>query len=256
MEAAAKVRAHVIAGLLFATLPAACAAALPPPPPPRVWAEATDRIPPNATAFAVGTTETFRMQTGGWTEPLVVSGVVLSAGPRMDPRLPLRLRGWRGQRELVLRSGDRRVVVQYDTPMPADAAQPGDWVELRALAMSDGPRLSFFMAVYDRAGELRFAGLRGSSVDAPLHIPGWSLELGPSVAQVPLCGSSLETRALRVRGPGGEATLWPGFSSIAALGRSGAAYVVDLHVSRSTDARCETAAGRRLVSFVVRRVEP
>lgn len=242
--------------IIWLTLPmVACVAAAPPTPAARLWAEATDPIPPDAQAFAVGTSDVFHMATGAWTQPLEVQGIVLSAGPRTDPRLPLRLPGWRGRQELVLRDGDRRVVVQYDTPMPARVAQPGDWVVVRALTMSDGLRLSFFMAVYDRDGQLRFAGFRSSSVEAPLRIPGWSLELGPSVAAVPLCGSSLETRALRVRGPGGEATLWPGFSSVAALGRAGARYAVDVQAARTTDARCSTADARRLVSFVVRRVD-
>jgi len=209
---------------------------------------------PSERHFVLASDWPYRSPSGGFTTPVQIEGVVVSVGRRHGPRARSNDRSFRGQAELVMRVGMERVSIQFDAPEGPLPVEPGRWVSVEAHALAQGGRQAYFLSVRDHAGKLLMAGYSGVHFDSVFSIPGWSFALGPAVEAHPYCGGEVARRTLRIRGPGGEAVLWPGYRSVAPLGNSGSPYEVDVQAARSVSAPCVDLEHAE-VSVFVRRAE-
>lgn len=237
-------------------LMAACAATTTPVASPRLWAQPSHALLSDARPFAVGaeSPEVFVTSLGSWAEPIDASGTVVHVGALDGAPVSVGVPDWLGMHELVIAHGSHRVAVQYDTPAGAAPVRLGEHVHLFAHTMRVGRQLAFSMVVLDDHGRLAMAGLRTPSVSDEILPDGWWVGFGPETRSAPLCDGRLFQRAVRVRGPGGEAVVMPGYTSVARLGLRGARYAVD--VDRATEARasCDRASDETELSVVIRRL--
>lgn len=247
-----------ILAMFSALLLGACAAtAREPTPPPRVFAQLQHALLPDARSFALGASAPGIYPTGlgSWSQPLTFEGVVMHTGALEGGTLAVPVPEWLGMHEMVLRDGDRRLVLQYDAPAQPAPVRRGERVRIFAHSMLLGDRLAFGMSVYDQNGELAMAGLRAPLPAEELLPTGWSVTFGPPTQSSPLCDGTLDERTVRVRGPGGEAVVSPGWTSVAAIGPRGEQYAVDVVRARHADASCARAAEETGLSVVIRRLD-
>ncbi|MFW6067386.1 MAG: hypothetical protein ACOC97_03545 [Myxococcota bacterium] len=223
----------------------------------RLFAEPAQALVPGARPFAMGADArgVYATQLGSWTEPLMATGMVVRTGPLERGPVQVGVPEWLGMHELVLRQGDEHVVLQYDAPAAPAPVRRGETIRVYALTTRVGPRLAFAMSVFDARGDLTMAGLRTPRASQELLPPGWWVEFGPTTRTSPLCDGHLAERAVRVRGPGGEAVVAPGWTSVAALGRDGTRYAVDVARSHRAEATCPQAEAQTDLSVVIRRLE-
>lgn len=223
----------------------------------RLWAEPSRALRPGARSFAVGTqgAGVYSTKLGSWTEPVSATGVVVRAGALQQGPMAVAAPGWLGMHELVVRRGEQRIVMQYDAPVAPAPVRMGDRVRVYALTTRVDTQLAFAMSVFNARGQLAMAGLRTPHVSQELLPEGWDIEFGPETRSAPLCDGRLSDVAVRVRGPGGEAVVMPGWTSVAPLGRDGARYAVDVDRARQAEATCPRASGENELSVVIRRLE-
>lgn len=222
----------------------------------QLFAQPTRALLPDAHMFAVAAHDprVYVTSLGSWTEPLVVSGTVVHAGALSERPFSLDAPNWLGTHELVVRSGGRSVVLQYDSPAAGAPVHEGERVRVTAHTMRTGPQLVFSMTVLGADGQLAMAGMRVSSAVEAMLPEGWSIDFGPAVRTSPMCGGELTQRSVRVRGPGGEAVVMPGWTSVAPLGSHGARYAVDVARATVAKAPCDRATTQTELSVVIRKL--